>query len=247
MRLITFFIICLLTGYGASAQESFGIDEDLPSSAEINDEAQKISSFLLSQIPNSMVRSIEKAEKVFCYTVEEVGNGYDGYTAQDSLKITGACGELSDEGQKLMKETLFEKSAIYAKAAVNCQLEPKILLRYIYGMESTDVVISYSCPAVRFYHNRDDVIVNATPGKKLLEKIVSAYEKLRAPYISPAALDQVVANGYPLNQSQSAIAKRITSSGANLRKWGEEKPVETDKNDKKDNNNTPQSGWNRLK
>jgi hypothetical protein len=118
-----FLLPCLFYAFSASAQEAFldddmGLDFDSSSSSSTFNEPKKtesidsqksLSSFISSRLPVSAAKNIEKAEKVFCYTVDYPSADYTGYVVND-MAITGSCGELSkdddvkDEYDRIVRE-----------------------------------------------------------------------------------------------------------------------------------------------
>ena len=92
----------------------------------------------------------EKAEKVFCYTVDYATADFDGYT-MDDLAITGSCGELSADGRQLIKEMLLNNNLAFSSAKDNCNISPRVMLRYVNGIDSTDVLLSAPCHSCLLY------------------------------------------------------------------------------------------------
>ena len=234
-----------------AADDLFGIDEDGDfgsptenATTEAKTVESVLSSFLRSRVPESAARNIERAEKIFCYTVTYADPQSDGYTV-NGLAIKGSCGELSANGQKLFKDTLWSNMTAFSGNMDNCRISPKIMLRYIYGPDATDVLLSYPCPAVTFYHGRDVVTVNAAPGGEILEKITKAYGSLNEAYVSPALLGQMLANGQIQNQAQKEKVRRLNTGETQLKKWNAD--VSTEQNNAPAANPAAKTGWNKLK
>ncbi len=233
-----------------SADDFFGLeetDEFAPAAkAETaTDETKKmLSTFLSSRLSATAARNIEKAEKIFCYTVAYADPQTEGYTL-NGMAIKGSCGELSANGKKLFEDVLWRNTSVFSGAMDNCSISPKIMLRYIYGPDTTDVLISYPCPAVTFYHGRDVVTVNAAPSGNLLEQITKAYTGLSESYVSPALLGQIVPNGQILNQAQKEKVRRSGNSELSRKKWDTEPAISN--NDTSATTSTAKTGWNKLK
>lgn len=244
---LTAVLSCVLPLFAAEAQEEdlFGMDEDIlgEEAADIpqSNEAA-LSEFLQRKLPLSAARNINKAEKVFCYTVEYAPAGYDGYMIDD-LAVKGSCGELSAAGKKLIKDTLFQNSIMFSNSMANCDISPKIVLRYVYGLDYTDVLFSYPCPSLTFFHGRDFTILNAAPGKTVIEQIATAYGKLEEKFYSPALLGQMVANGHPQTQAQKEMIRLNAPAAAPRKRWGNDTPAETQPQAQQ----PAKSGWNKLK
>ena len=202
-----------------------------------------LSAFISSRIPASSAKNIDNAEKVFCYTVDYAATDYTGYTI-DNLTTTHSCGELSDEGRNLIKDMLLNNNLVFSSSSDSCNIAPRILLRYINGIDSTDILISAPCHSLTFFHGRDISTLNAAPGKNIVEQIVTTYSSLGEKFLSPALLGQMIPNGQVLTQDQKEIVRKIGTSSS-PKKWSN-KPVQT----KEDTEATPQpvrKGWNKLK
>lgn len=246
---LTAILSCVLPFSAAQAQEEdlFGADSDIlgEESADLpqsNAAQATLSEFLSRKLPISTARNINKAEKVYCYTVEYAPTGYDGYMIDD-LAVKGSCGELSEAGKKLIKDTFFQNSIIYSNSVANCEISPKIVLRYVYGLDYTDVLLSYPCPSLTFFHGRDTTILNATPGKTLLEQVTAAYGKLEEKFYSPALLGQMVANGQPQTQAQKEMIRLSAPTDAPRKKWGNDATAAAPAQPQQ----PAASGWNKLK
>lgn len=230
--------------FGLGEEDEFDMQTEVNTPEQAKSSGQVLSSFLSSRVPASAARNIEKAEKVFCYTVSYADPQNEGYVL-NGMAVKGSCGELSESGIKLFKDTLWSNMTAFSGNMDSCSISPKIMLRYIYGPDSTDVLLSYPCPAVTFYHGREVVTVNAAPGGEIMEKITKAYGSLAEPYVSPALLGQMVANGQVQNQAQKEKVRRLGNAEANLRKWSTETSTNTPKT--QTTNKPAQSGWNKLK
>lgn len=259
MQKFLFFSLCLVIGFSATAQEVFlddmGLDFDSsenystltePKKEENTDSSKALSSFISSRLPASAAKNIEKAEKVFCYTVDYPSAEYSGYTVND-MAVTGSCGELSKDGIEVVKKAVLNNGMAFSTASENCNISPKIMLRYFNGIDSTDVLFSSPCHSLTFFHGQDIVTVNASPAKDIVEEIVNAYSGLKEKFVSPALLGQMVGNGMVVSQNQKEIVRQ-TEAAPSLRKWGAEKsnpasnssaaPIET---------KSAPKGWNKLK
>ncbi len=240
-------LCCILPFICANAQEEDMLSADADFLGEealdipqTSTSRETLADFLIRKIPLAAARNINKAEKVHCYTVDEAVNGYDGYLI-DGLAVRGACGELSAEGRKLIKDNLFQSSIIYSDSVANCSITPRIMLRYIYGLDHTDVLLSYPCPSLTVFHDRSIVILNAAPGSVVVEQIINAYSKLEEKFYSPALLGQMVANGQPQNQAQKEIIRLNAPTDTPRKKWGTGTQTDTQPQQPK------KSGWNKLK
>lgn len=247
-----FYALFLLGGMivanpAVAADDLFGNggDEDIFSSDENvsaeNKHVAAISSFLSNRVPESTARNIKKAEKVFCYTVDYAMAGYEGYTLND-LALKGSCGELSQAGRDLIKKSVLDNNLLYSNSKDNCSISPKIILRYVYGADYTDVLFSAPCHSLTFFHGHDITTVNAAPGAAVIEQIVKAYSSLEEPYQSPALLGQMVGNGQAMNQRDKEVLRRAAPVAAPVKKWNTQQPAQTPAAKQ-----PAKSGWNKLR
>ena len=260
-----FLLPCLFYAFSASAQEAFldddmGLDFDSSSSSSAFSEPKKtesidsqksLSSFISSRLPVSAAKNIEKAEKVFCYTVDYPSADYTGYVVND-MAITGSCGELSKDGIEMIKKAIMNNSMAFSTASDNCNITPKIMLRYFNGIDSTDVLYSSPCHSLTFFHGQEIITLNAAPAKEIIDEIVKAYSNLEEKFISPALMGQMVGNGMVVSQNQKEILRK-TEAAPSLKKWSEpEKNSASSQSDAKNPaapiaTQTAPKGWNRLK
>ena len=82
-----------------------------------------------------MLLNIKKKEKIFCYIVDYATPSYEGYMVND-MALKGYCGELSDEGEKLITDAVLKNTSLYSNNVENCNVAPKFMLRYVnaYGL-----------------------------------------------------------------------------------------------------------------
>lgn len=200
--------------------------------------------------------NITEAEQAFCYTVEMPQEGYTGYTI-DSMAITGFCGILSKPEMDLFIREFLSKDENVSNVVDQCVIKPRVLLRFMRGVDYSDVLFSVPCYSFTVFYAGNISSFNTSPAAKTLTSIVEAYEKKKMQFISPALLGQVLPIGVPQNDTQRALVKSKLQQGP-VRNWTQ-----------KDNTaaqTTPQStqpatqpsrqqaapskegkGWNRLK
>jgi len=231
------------------AEDSFGQDDEdifATDSAPVQEKnnVSVMASFLSSRIPETTAKNINKAEKVFCYTVDYAQAGYEGYTIHN-LALKGSCGELSQAGKNLIKSSVLDNNTLYSNSKDNCNIAPKIILRYINGADYTDVLFSSPCQSLTFFHDAEIITINAAPGAAIIDQIVKAYSGLSEPYQSPALLGQMVANGQAMNQRDKDVLRRLSPTEAPIKKWSTQQPTDKQKNSPV--KQPVKSGWNKLR
>ncbi|MEE6207741.1 MAG: hypothetical protein VZR95_06790 [Alphaproteobacteria bacterium] len=244
----------LISAPSYAEEDLFGEEEDSflaqqVAEPEVSEEQKNIplSTFLSTRISDDAAKNINKAEKIFCYTVDYKPADYTGYE-MDGLAVKGACGELSDTGKQLIQNALLHNNGAFSTNQDDCQVVPKIMLRYIYGPDHTDVLLSAPCYSLTFFHGSDIMSINAAPGAQIIDKIVKAYSGLEEKYLSPALLDQIVANGQIITQSQKEIVRRMSPTEAPIKKWNNEQQNEAATPAKASTPAAaPKKGWGNLK
>jgi hypothetical protein len=193
--------------------------------------AQNLSPAALNNILNS--------EKVFCYTVEMAAPDYAGYTL-DQLALTGYCGQLKEERAAFVKE-FFETPSNILETLDSCKIAPKVMLRFIRGVDSADVLFSDTCPSVTVFYGGTRKTFNAAPAKKTLEAVISVLSRGRTDFVSPALLDELMPCGVVLNDEQKELVNKHKSARP-THQWEQKKQ------------NQPQAqpqenvkGWNKLR
>lgn len=182
------------------------------------------------------LNNLENPEKVFCYTVEPRPTEYNGYTL-DGLAVTGFCGVLKKEVQDLILSDLFKNNKnVLFNVREECVIQPKIVLRFIKGVDATDILLSAPCYSFTVYYPGLVKVFNAKPASVILDALVSSLNKNKVDFISPALLDQLLPVGVP----QTAEQRELVSKRAKpIRNWiSEDKKEEKPKEEKK--------GWNNL-
>ena len=231
--------------FGGDGDDDIFASEPSGDAKQIENRAALVSSFLSNRVPESTAKNINKAEKVFCYTVDYAQAGYEGYTIHN-LALKGSCGELSQAGRDLIKNSIFENNSLYSNSKDNCNISPKIILRYINGADYTDVLFSSPCQSLTFFHDSDIITINAAPGAAIIDQVVKAYAGLSEPYQSPALLGQMVANGQALNQRDKEVLRKMAPAEAPIKKWHTQQPT-APQQAPAPSKQPARSGWNKLR
>ncbi|MBR1825541.1 MAG: hypothetical protein IJ770_03035 [Alphaproteobacteria bacterium] len=240
----------------AEDDATFGLDNDdflaentgLPTKQTEAEAKAVFSEFLNRFVTAATARPILNAEKVFCYIVDYAPRDSEGYTV-NGLAVNGYCGELSNDGRTLIKDALLNNTLAFSKSKADCKISPKILLRYVHGIDHTDILLSSPCQSLTFFHGTDITSVNAAPGAKIVDQIVTAYASLKEDFLSPAMLGQMVGNGIPQTQAQKEIIRKQAPTEAPRKKWSAEPTVQSQENTTQPETaqQPAKSGWNKLK
>ena len=204
-----------------------------------NAQTANITPYIAKNLSAQALNNIVNSERVFCYTVKMAPSGYQGYTL-DQMALTGYCGMLGEEKSVFIDE-FFKSPANISETAANCQIEPKIMLRFIRGIDATDVLFSDTCPSITVFYGGTMKSFNAAPAQKSLEAVAAVFDAGRVDFVSPALLNQLMPMGVPLNdQDKSTINKQNTTQP--VRNWATPSQNKTEETKK-----PSMQGWNKLK
>ena len=188
------------------------------------------------------IENITKAEQIFCYEVFPLDEKYEGYTI-DGFPIRGFCGIINEEVKNLIVEHFFasETNVVFDKSE-ECVIEPKIIIRFVRGVDYTDVLLSSPCHSFAVFYGGNVHVYNYKPAAAIIDALVKAFNNKHIEFISPALLNQLLPIGVIQNEQQRKLINRRNEP---IRKWiekAEEKEIKRAEENKKNN-----SGWNKLK
>lgn len=202
-----------------------------------DDEDKKFLTGISDSIGAAATINIEQAEQVFCYEVEPRAVDYDGYTI-NGLALTGFCGVLNDELKTLVQEELFmtPQNVILDKSE-DCIIKPKIMLRFVRGVDNTDVLLSSPCYSYSVFYGGKIRPFNAKPAAEIIDALINPLLKKKVKFVSPALLNQLLPVGVAQTSEQKEL---VNKKNKPIRGW------ETEKSDDNANASAATSGWNRL-
>ena len=188
------------------------------------------------------MNNIFNAEQVFCYEVFPPSLDYKGYTL-DNLPIRGFCGVLDKKTREAVTPFFFSNpSAVDFEAIDNCSMQPRMILRFVRGVDFTDVMFSSPCASIAIFYAGKISIFNYGPITKELEEIVKQMEKLHETFVSPALLDQLLPMGVAKTEQERGLINKVNEPIRNWEKQATEKLKKQDEEVQRQN-----TGWNKLK
>lgn len=162
----------------------------------------KILNAISDSVGKSAIANIIGAEQVFCYQVANRPADYSGYTL-DGMAVTGFCGVINDELKSMIVEQLFSNAGnIDFNTSEQCVIKPRLMLRFMRGVDATDVLISAPCYSVAIFYAGKAKAYNFKPGAEILDVMVSSFDGQAMPFTSPALLNQLLPIGVPQSTSQ---------------------------------------------
>ena len=189
-----------------------------------------------SAIGPSALENINKSEQVFCYQIANRPENYQGYTL-NGMAIVGFCGIINNELKNMVKSELFSNPEhILFDVTENCVIRPQIMLRFVRGVDYTDVLFSSPCHAFAIFYGGQVSTFNAKPAAKIIDALVKPLIQNKVDFASPALFNQLLPIGVPQTQEQKKV---LEQQNAPIRNW-QKKQTEQE-------NSTASKGWNRLK
>lgn len=201
-----------------------------------NAQEKEVSPYIAQSLPSQALNNILNSERVFCYTVEMPSEGYTGYTL-DQMALTGYCGQVGEE-KSLFIDEFFKTPENISTTVASCQIEPKIILRFIRGIDATDVLFSDTCPSFTVFYGGSFKSFNAAPAKKAVEAVAAVFSAGRVDFVSPALLNQTMPMGVVLNDQDKALLNKKQAAQP-ARNWSQPAQEEATK--------PAAQGWNRMK
>ena len=179
-------------------------------------------------------RNIENAERLFCYRVDRQPENYNGYTI-DNMAVTAFCGVIDENLRKMIVEQLLMTQTNFDFINTeDCTISPRILLRFVRGVDNTDILLSAPCHSMSIFYSGKLVTYNMKPSEELVETIVNAFKSNETKFVSPALLNQLMPIGVAQTAQQRA---QLNSSLQPKRNWDK---------DNQGSGTVTQSGWNSL-
>lgn len=191
-------------------------------------------------ISKNALKNLTRSEEAFCYTVEEAGENDQGYVI-NNMKITGFCGVLTKSELDLFFDEFLSKEQNISTVVANCIIRPRIMLRFVNGVDFSDVLLSSPCQSFTVFYAGEIKSFNLAPSAEVVDAVVGAYEKRKVPFVSPALLNQLLPIGVAKTEADRNLIKEKTVQKP-LRNWQSE-----EKSAPKDSPSKQLKGWNRLR
>lgn len=188
------------------------------------------------------MNNIVNAEQVFCYEVFPNAKNFNGYTL-DGFPIRGFCGVLDKKTRDVITPFFFaNQSAVDFDKSEKCSMQPKIIMRFVRGVDFTDVLFSSPCASLAIFYAGKLRVYNYTPIAKEMDEIIKQMEKLHETFVSPALLNQLLPKGIIQNDQQRSLVNKASEPVRNWEKKATDKMKKQEEEIQKQN-----TGWNKLK
>ena len=180
------------------------------------------------------ILNVTGAEQVFCYEVIAKPVNYTGYTI-NNMALTGFCGVINQNVRDMLITELFAKEEnISFGPPEECIINPRIVLRFIRGVDNTDVLLSSPCHSTTIFYAGRNKTYNFKPSVEMIDTVINSFQSMRMNFTSPALLGQVLPIGVVQNQQQQKVLEQKSEP---VRNWDTEEKKEPEKKP---------SGWNNL-
>ncbi len=249
-------LICLTPLYATANDlppelRSFeGLSGLLPVTEGQEQEVKKSSSkpsiipFIQETIPDAAAYNITNYEQVFCYHIKKRPPNYTGYTL-NNYAIIDYCGELNTNTIATSYEALFTQGPNIITAPSACRIEPKVMLRFVRGVDYTDVLLSSPCPSFTVFYSGRYNSFNVKQG--VITDLISQFDKNKEPFYSPTLLKQTVANAIVKTVEEASKLDSKKRENEKNMSWQAEETNSSSNNETPKQKKTAPSGWRKIK
>lgn len=228
-RLIALFLGCGLLISGAAAQEAPKTYSEV--------KPENILPGISKAIGQSALQNITGAEQIFCYQITNKPENYTGYTL-DGMAVAGFCGIINQELKNMVVSELFaNQDSVLFDETEDCIIRPKIMLRFVRGVDMTDVLLSSPCHAFAIFYGGRINAFNAKPAAPIIDALVTPLLKSRIDFASPALFNQLLPVGIAQTEEQKEL---LNQKNAPVRNWLKKQTEEEEAAQPKRN------GWNNV-
>lgn len=179
-------------------------------------------------------RNIVDSEQVFCYQIATPPENYSGYTL-DGMAIAGFCGVIDGKlRDMIISELLNKPEHIVFDQFEDCVVRPQVMLRFMRGIDATDMLISSPCHAVAFFYGGKLSAFNAKPAALVIDNLVRSLLKNKIDFVSPTLFNQLLPAGVAKTEEQKALLQKKNTP---FLQWKQRQQEQAARN----------AGWNKLK
>lgn len=172
-----------------------GADENNSTDAQMSSDRnygkENIIPFIKSSISETAAQIISNPEQTFCYEVTKRTANDKRYTL-DGFALSGFCGELDKGATSTAYSALFTQSPNILTQTAQCRIEPKLMIRFVRGVDYADVLLSSPCPSFTIFYAGKYKSFNIKQG--VIDDIITQLSKKIETFHSPALLKKTVAN-----------------------------------------------------
>lgn len=237
------FILAIFCSAQTYAQGVVTVAKDIDENITANNNTTATSSdspnlTLLPQLSSSIgaaaTNNLLHPEQVFCYQVATPPQNYQGYTL-NGMAIVSFCGIINDKVQQIFSQKILNNpQSLSFDSSENCIIRPQIMLRYVRGVDATDVLLSSPCHALAIFYGGSVKVFNAKPSAGEIDSIIKPLLNNKVEFISPALFNQSLPIGVAKTDEQKQILQKKNKP---IRQWQQTIQEQSAKS----------AGWNKLK
>ncbi len=194
---------------------------------------ENIIPFIKSSISEVSANIISNPEQVFCYQVGKRAKADKRYTL-DGFAVKGFCGELDKGAISTTYSALFTQSPNIITTPAQCKIEPRLIVRFVRGVDYADVLLSSPCPSFTVFYGGKYKAFNIKLG--VIDDIIKQLSEKTEAFHSPALIKKTVANAEATSAEESETLEKKQRENAVVKEEKEEKPQES----------APKSGWGNI-
>jgi hypothetical protein len=195
---------------------------------------QAVLQTIIDSVGPAGMLNVTEAEQVFCYEVIARPMNYTGYTI-NNMALTGFCGVVNQEVRDMLITELFgTESNISFGPPEDCMVNPRMFLRFMRGVDNTDVLLSSPCHSITVFYAGRTRTYNFRPSAEMIDTIINSFHARRMNFTSPALLGQVFPVGVVQGQQQQQVIDRRSEP---VRNWEADAPAQPGRQP---------GGWNQL-
>ena len=237
----------ILISFSALAQDgnegvtSFSKAEDSWRRNKTEEKVQPLPQFV-SSAGSLAMKTIMEAEQVFCYEVFPQDPNFEGYTIE-GFPVRGFCGMLAPQVRNIISTSLFaSKLVVDFNNEERCVIQPKLMLRFVRGVDYADVLLSSPCYALAIFYGGSSNVYNYSPSAEVIDMLIKNFGERHQEFVSPALLNQVL----PIGVAQNAEQKKIVNKNREpIRQWEAQAKENVKKQEEELKRQS--TGWNKLK
>lgn len=221
------------------------ISQETGANTTFSTKQRDIIPFIHNSIPPIASQILSNSEQVFCYTVTKRDADYSGYTL-NNYAITGYCNELDASLLTTSYEALFTQGPNIITAPSDCRIEPRVILRFVRGVDNVDVLLSSPCPSFTVFYAGKYKSFNIKQG--IVNDLIKQFEKNKSTFNSPSLIKQVAGNGVPQNNTEAELLEKKKRETTPIISW-QKKSTDTkeDSSSSTTKDKPKKSGWGGIK
>lgn len=218
-KFLVFLFAVLFTSVSYAQTGSFYTDGYLPAEEEYVDPIAPgdVLPVIKTEINEHGVNNIKNAEKIYYYEVASAPKGYDGYSI-DGYAIRSFGGIITEEIKPALIKVLMGTDGAISSDNADCVIKPRVMFRFVRGVDYTDVLLSSPCQAIVVYYGGKMNVYNLAPIADTVDTFVSELTANTAPFVSPALLDQTLPVGIASTAKEKELIRQAGKK-APIRAW----------------------------